>query len=129
MLCELEHGFCKVETDPVPKRLPQCDSLVEATVRITCSPERLKRAVAEISSEGGVSVENRTSAIRTLLMMGAAGRDFHNFNVVFRNNPRYRVAAFTTAKFQTLRDDCTPASVGFTVSARIFALNPARMSP
>ncbi len=27
--------------------------------------------------------------------MGAAGRDFHNFNVFFRNNPAYRVEAFT----------------------------------
>ena len=27
--------------------------------------------------------------------MGAAGRDFHNFNVCFRNNPQYRVEAFT----------------------------------
>jgi len=27
--------------------------------------------------------------------MGAAGRDFHNFNVYFRNNPKYNVIAFT----------------------------------
>jgi len=27
--------------------------------------------------------------------MGAAGRDFHNFNVYYRDNPRYEVAAFT----------------------------------
>jgi predicted GTPase len=27
--------------------------------------------------------------------MGAAGRDFHNFNVHFRNNPQYKVEAFT----------------------------------
>ncbi len=27
--------------------------------------------------------------------MGAAGRDFHNFNVYFRNNPNYNVIAFT----------------------------------
>ncbi|MBI4512752.1 MAG: GTPase [Gemmatimonadetes bacterium] len=30
-----------------------------------------------------------------LLILGAAGRDFHNFNVVFRGDPRYRVVAFT----------------------------------
>jgi predicted GTPase len=30
-----------------------------------------------------------------VIIMGAAGRDFHNFNVYFRNNPRYRVMAFT----------------------------------
>ena len=27
--------------------------------------------------------------------MGAAGRDFHNFNVCYRNNPEYEVVAFT----------------------------------
>jgi predicted GTPase len=30
--------------------------------------------------------------------MGAAGRDFHNFNVHFRNNPNYDVVAFTAAQ-------------------------------
>lgn len=30
--------------------------------------------------------------------MGAAGRDFHNFNVYFRGNPRFRVVAFTAAQ-------------------------------
>jgi len=29
------------------------------------------------------------------IIMGAAGRDFHNFNVYFRNNPCYEVVAFT----------------------------------
>ena len=33
--------------------------------------------------------------IKRVLIMGAAGRDFHNFNVYFRNNPQYRVEAFT----------------------------------
>jgi predicted GTPase len=30
-----------------------------------------------------------------VLIMGAAGRDFHNFNVVFRTDRRYQVIAFT----------------------------------
>ena len=30
--------------------------------------------------------------------MGAAGRDFHNFNVFFRGNPDYRVMAFTATQ-------------------------------
>lgn len=33
-----------------------------------------------------------------VVVMGAAGRDFHNFNVCFRNNPAYRVIAFTAAQ-------------------------------
>jgi predicted GTPase len=35
------------------------------------------------------------TAIKKIIIMGAAGRDFHNFNVCFRNNPNYRVEAFT----------------------------------
>ncbi len=33
-----------------------------------------------------------------VLIMGAAGRDFHNFNVVYRNNPCYEVVCFTAAQ-------------------------------
>ncbi|MCE4604570.1 MAG: cyclic 2,3-diphosphoglycerate synthase [Aeropyrum sp.] len=33
-----------------------------------------------------------------VLILGAGGRDFHNFNVYFRNNPEYRVVAFTAAQ-------------------------------
>src|SRR5512139_2470760 len=37
------------------------------------------------------------SPIRTIIM-GAAGRDFHNFNTAFRNNPDYVVVAFTATQ-------------------------------
>lgn len=36
--------------------------------------------------------------MKKVLILGAAGRDFHNFNVVFRNNPAYKVVAFTAAQ-------------------------------
>jgi predicted GTPase len=32
---------------------------------------------------------------KKILILGAAGRDFHNFNVVFRGDPEYKVVAFT----------------------------------
>ncbi len=35
------------------------------------------------------------AAVRKIVIMGAAGRDFHNFNVCFRDNPLYRVEGFT----------------------------------
>jgi len=38
----------------------------------------------------------------TVLIMGAAGRDFHNFNVVFRDRPEYRVVAFTAAQIPNI---------------------------
>jgi predicted GTPase len=34
---------------------------------------------------------------RNVIIMGAAGRDFHNFNTFFRNNPNYNVVAFTAS--------------------------------
>jgi predicted GTPase len=36
--------------------------------------------------------------MKRLLILGAAGRDFHNFNVVFRHNPDFQVVAFTAAQ-------------------------------
>ena len=36
--------------------------------------------------------------IEKVIIMGAAGRDFHNFNVYFRDNPRYNVIGFTAAQ-------------------------------
>jgi predicted GTPase len=41
--------------------------------------------------------------IRTLIM-GAAGRDFHNFNVFFRENTDYEVAAFTATQIPNIED-------------------------
>ena len=35
---------------------------------------------------------------RRVVIMGAAGRDFHNFNVVFREDPEVEVVAFTAAQ-------------------------------
>jgi predicted GTPase len=36
--------------------------------------------------------------MKRVLILGAAGRDFHNFNVVFRNNPKFQVVAFTATQ-------------------------------
>jgi predicted GTPase len=37
-------------------------------------------------------------AKRKVVIMGAAGRDFHNFNCLFRNNPDVEVVAFTATQ-------------------------------
>jgi len=36
--------------------------------------------------------------MKNILILGAAGRDFHNFNVVFRDNDEYHVVAFTATQ-------------------------------
>ena len=35
---------------------------------------------------------------RRIIIMGAAGRDFHNFNLVYRDDPGCEVVAFTAAQ-------------------------------
>src|SRR3990172_3182254 len=40
---------------------------------------------------------------KKIIIMGAAGRDFHNFNVYFRNNPDYKVVAFTAAQIPDIQ--------------------------
>jgi predicted GTPase len=37
-----------------------------------------------------------------VIIMGAAGRDFHNFNTVFRGNRRYEVVAFTATQIPNI---------------------------
>ena len=39
---------------------------------------------------------------RRVLIMGAAGRDFHNFNVVYRDNPDYEVVGFTATQIPNI---------------------------
>jgi predicted GTPase len=48
--------------------------------------------------------------IRTLIM-GAAGRDFHNFNVFFRDNPAYQVVAFTATQIPNIEGRVYPAEL------------------
>ena len=35
---------------------------------------------------------------KNVIIIGAAGRDFHNFNTCYRDNPNYNVVAFTAAQ-------------------------------
>lgn len=48
---------------------------------------------------------------KNVLIMGAAGRDFHNFNVVFRDNPDYNVVAFTATQIPNIHGRMYPAEL------------------
>jgi len=50
------------------------------------------------------------SPIKTLIM-GAAGRDFHNFNTFFRRNKDYEVVAFTATQIPDIDDRRYPAAL------------------
>jgi predicted GTPase len=46
-----------------------------------------------------------------VIIMGAAGRDFHNFNVYFRDNANYEVVAFTATQIPNIEGRKYPASL------------------
>ncbi len=48
---------------------------------------------------------------RRVLIMGAAGRDFHNFNVVYRDDPDALVVAFTATQIPFIEDRTYPAEL------------------
>jgi len=48
---------------------------------------------------------------RRVLIMGAAGRDFHNFNVVYRDNPAFEVVGFTATQIPNISDRRYPAAL------------------
>jgi len=46
--------------------------------------------------------------MKRVLILGAGGRDFHNFNVLFRNNPEYEVVGFTAAQIPYISNRTYP---------------------
>jgi len=49
--------------------------------------------------------------MRKVIIMGAGGRDFHDFNVVYRHDPDTDVVAFTAAQIPGIDDRTYPASL------------------
>ncbi len=48
---------------------------------------------------------------KRVIIMGAAGRDFHNFNVYFRDNENYEVVAFTATQIPNIEKRKYPAEL------------------
>ena len=46
-----------------------------------------------------------------VVIMGAAGRDFHTFNVYFRDNPHYEILAFTATQIPGIANRRDPPSL------------------
>jgi len=49
--------------------------------------------------------------MKKVIIMGAAGRDFHNFNVYFRDNKDYKVMAFTATQIPDIEGRKYPAAL------------------
>lgn len=48
---------------------------------------------------------------KKIIIMGAAGRDFHNFNLLFRGNKEYEVVAFTATQIPDIEDRKYPSKL------------------
>ena len=58
-----------------------------------------------------MSANTQKSPPRRVVIMGAAGRDFHNFNIVFKNDPGTHVIAFTAAQVSGIADRRYPPAL------------------
>jgi predicted GTPase len=52
-----------------------------------------------------------TMTARRVVILGAAGRDFHNFNTVYRDNPDFQVVAFTATQIPDIAGRRYPAEL------------------
>src|SRR6267378_6043894 len=72
-----------------PRLIPDILPIVHLGLdQVICIPRRRLARVKESVSE----------PMKKVVIIGAAGRDFHNFNIIYRNNPEYHVVAFTAAQ-------------------------------
>ncbi len=59
-----------------------------------------------------------------VLIMGAAGRDFHNFNMCFRDNPAYAVVAFTATQIPDIAGRRYPPELAGALYPHGIAIEP-----
>lgn len=69
-------------------------------------------------------------SVRTrAIIMGAGGRDFHNFNVCFRDDPAYDVVAFTAAQIPFIERRTYPPSLSGRLYPKGIPIYPEAMLP
>ena len=66
---------------------------------------------------------------KKVIIMGAAGRDFHNFNVFFRNNNDYEVVAFTAEQIPGIGDRLYPPELSGELYPEGIKIYPEEMLP
>src|SRR4030042_4090858 len=64
--------------------------------------------ISRRTDASGLLGKKGSEMVEKVIIMGAAGRDFHNFNIYFKNNPRYDVVAFTAAQIPDIENRCYP---------------------
>ncbi|HBC53623.1 MAG TPA: GTPase, partial [Alphaproteobacteria bacterium] len=56
------------------------------------------------------AAEEHDGPVRTLIL-GAGGRDFHNFNMLYRNDPNTQIVGFTAAQIPDIDNRHYPAEL------------------
>ena len=64
---------------------------------------------------------------RRVLILGAAGRDFHNFNVRYRDDPGHKVVAFTAAQIPGIEDRVYPPELAGPLYPEGIPIRPEEM--
>jgi len=62
--------------------------------------------------------------MKNVLILGAAGRDFHNFNVCFRDSPEFRVVGFTAAQIPGVANRRYPTALAGAAYPQGIAIYP-----
>jgi len=66
---------------------------------------------------------------RRVILLGAAGRDFHDFNTFFRNNPEYEVVCFTAAQIPGISGRRYPPSLAGPLYTKGIPIYPEEKLP
>ena len=74
---------------------------MSARVRRSVVSRRWRRTASDMRDDG----------ITRVVILGAAGRDFHNFNMVYRDDPTSIVVAFTATQIPGIADRIYPAAL------------------
>jgi len=64
-----------------------------------------------------------------VIILGAAGRDFHNFNMVYRGDPSSVVVAFTAAQISGIADRTYPPALAGPLEPGSWPPAPAAAAP
>ncbi|MDO8122864.1 MAG: cyclic 2,3-diphosphoglycerate synthase [Candidatus Hermodarchaeota archaeon] len=64
-----------------------------------------------------------------VIIMGAAGRDFHNFNVYFRDNEEYEVVAFTATQIPGIEERSYPSVLAGKLYPKGIPIYPEELLP
>ena len=83
--------------------------LLANTAPLSVYPNLLYTIEEDVLLDALIDIYGRP--VKNVLIMGAAGRDFHNFNVYFKDNPEYKVCCFTATQIPGIDNKTYPSEL------------------